>query len=150
MWYAGQPAHAMYRKQACEQTTVPTLVKKKFPYPNNGKYGWTLDRLVCTYCGENRHKARDFLKRKAFNGNNGGYYMDQGQYYHAYQFPSHAQGQGRFKRPSKPKIRQPQAFRTYANAAVNLASSSSSANHDVCAYYRANPTKPKRVWVVKN
>ena len=76
--------------------------------------------------------------------------MDQGQYNHAYHIPGHAQSQGRFKRPIKPKIRQPQAFKNHAHVAVNHASNFSCANHDDAAYYRANPTKPKRGWVVKH
>ena len=52
-WFMGKKAHHMYQWQAKGKANPLHLVKKPYNYPGRGKYGYTLDRYVCTLCGDN-------------------------------------------------------------------------------------------------
>ena len=110
-WYEGQPAHALYKKQVFVGPKAPQLVKKKFLYPHKGKYGMTLDRLVCTYCGYNRHTHHNCPKRLAYVANSSRNHVNHGQTSSNQHFVEAAQNRGTYGRPQKKKLRQPQAVR---------------------------------------
>lgn len=147
-WYEGQPAHDMYKKHALERGKAPHLANRPFAYPGKRKFGWTLDKQICTYCGGNRHQKWNCPKKAAFIANQREYHATHGQ---SYQGPSHgyANSQGRSRRPRKLKVRQPQAMREPIQKGFNVASSSKSINPTINDVAFTNPTKPIKVWVVK-
>ena len=139
-WYEGQPAHALYKKQAFVAPKAPQLVKKRYHYTHKGKYGITLDRFVCTYCGNNRHTHHNYPKRLAYDANYSRNHVNHGQSSHNQQYVEATHFQGDTGRPQKKKMRQSQAVRILKNKGpkqdVIIAPSHSS--------------KPKKFWVVKS
>ena len=119
---------------------APQLVKKKFPYLHKGKYGMTLDRLVCTYCGYNRHTHHNCPKRLAYVANSSTNHVNHGQTSRNQHFVEAAQNGGNSGRPQKKRLRQPQAVRILKHKGPN---------QDVFIA-PSHSSKPKKVWVVKS
>ena len=128
------------KKQAFEATKAPQLVKKRYPYPHKGKYGMTLDRLVCTYCGYNRHTHYNGPKRLAYVANYSRNHVNHGQTSRNQQYVEASQFRGNTGQPQKKKLRQPQVVRILKHKGPN---------QDVLIA-PSHSSKTNKVWVVKS
>lgn len=144
-WFNGEPAHSIYKNQAKGQKKPVKLEKKRVCYPGRGKYGWTGDHDVCTYCGDNFHKHWSCPVKRNYRPRFDEYFDDQGNYYEGQ--PNHeSTKEARPKLVPKSKIRQPNARRVFKynnNQKQNVSYSYASNAYDT------NFTKPNKVWIVK-
>ena len=100
----------------------------------------TLDRFVCTYCGNNRHTYHNFPKNLAYSANHSRHHVEHGQFSRTQKYVEATHFQGDIGRPQKKKMRQPPVVRILK---------SKGPKQDVIIS-PSHSSKPKKVWVVKS